>query len=45
MKNFSKIFFILIIITINSLAANSAEESKELLKPDWSFKGYFGKFG
>tara|TARA_Y100000590_G_scaffold370887_1_gene433006 strand:+ start:105 stop:887 length:783 start_codon:yes stop_codon:yes gene_type:complete len=44
MKNLSKIFFLLIIITINSSAAKSAEDSKELLNPDWSFKGYFGKF-
>ena len=45
MKNLLKFFLLLIIITFNNnLAAYSAGESKKLLNPNWSFKGYFGKF-
>ena len=45
MKNFFKlisiIFFFIIIINQKTFAA---EETKNLLKTNWSFKGYFGKF-
>ena len=44
MKNVSKFFFFFLIISISSITVNSAEVSKKLLNPGWSFKGYFGKF-
>jgi len=43
MKITKIIFLVITIVTIGS-TSNSAENSKELLKVDWSFKGYFGKF-
>ena len=39
-----KIFLFLIIFLKLSSGSISAENSKELLNPGWSFKGYFGKF-
>ncbi len=45
MKNLSKFFLLLIILTFsNNLVAHSAGDSIKLLNPNWSFKGYFGKF-
>ena len=43
MKNFLKIFSIIISLTVVSLNSQSAEKV-EYLKTDWSFKGLFGKF-
>ena len=43
MKNFYKLFLILILI-INSNPNSFAAEKVEYLKTDWSFKGLFGKF-
>ena len=44
MKNFSKLFFFLF-LTINLINQKAfAETSQELLKVDWSFKSFFGKF-
>ena len=43
MKNFLKIFSIIISLTVVSLNSHSAEKV-EYLKTDWSFKGLFGKF-
>ncbi len=45
MKKLSKFFLLLIILTFsNNLVAHSAGDSIKLLNPNWSFKGYFGKF-
>ena len=43
MKNFFRIFYLIILLLTGSLQANAAEKV-ELLKIDWSFKGLFGKF-
>ena len=43
MKKFLKILFCVSLL-INTNYANSAENSAELLKVDWSFKSFFGKF-
>ena len=43
MKNIIKLFSIIILLTLNSYSAISAEKV-EYLKTDWSFKGLFGKF-
>ena len=43
MKNFLKIFFLIIFFIGHSLNSFSAEKV-EYLKTDWSFKGLFGKF-
>ena len=43
MKNFLKIFPLVILFTGSCLTSNSAEKV-EYLKTDWSFKGLFGKF-
>ena len=43
MKNFSKIFSLVILFTGSCLTSYSAEKV-EYLKTDWSFKGLFGKF-
>ena len=43
MKNFFKLFSILILI-ISSNLSSFASEKVEYLKTDWSFKGLFGKF-
>ena len=43
MKNINFFIFALIFFII-SIGAKAAEQSKELLNPGWSFKGYFGKF-
>tara|TARA_B100000787_G_scaffold114586_1_gene85400 strand:+ start:280 stop:1059 length:780 start_codon:yes stop_codon:yes gene_type:complete len=42
-KNFFRIFYLIILLLTGSLQANAAEKV-ELLKIDWSFKGLFGKF-
>ena len=44
MKNILKSIFLLVVFTIISLSSNASEQSKELLNPGWSFKGFFGKF-
>ena len=44
MTNFIKSIFFLVIITTFSFNSNASEESKKLLNPEWSFKGFFGKF-
>ena len=43
MKNFLKIFSLIILFSILSFSTQ-AEEKVEYLKTDWSFKGLFGKF-
>ena len=43
MKKFLKILFCVSLL-LNTNYANSAENSAELLKVDWSFKSFFGKF-
>ena len=43
MKKIFKLFSIIILLSINSYSAISAEKV-EFLKTDWSFKGLFGKF-
>ena len=42
MKFFFKSIFFLTLIFFHSFNAISAEKSHELLKPGWSFKGFFG---
>jgi ubiquinol-cytochrome c reductase cytochrome c1 subunit len=42
-KKIFKLFSIIILLTLNSYSAISAEKV-EYLKTDWSFKGLFGKF-
>ena len=44
MKNIFRYIFLLAIFTIISLSSNASEQSKKLLNPGWSFKGFFGKF-
>ena len=43
MKNFLKIFSLIILFSSQSLSVQAAEKA-EYLKTDWSFKGLFGKF-
>ncbi len=43
MKKIFKLFSIIILLSLNSYSAISAEKV-EYLKTDWSFKGLFGKF-
>ena len=43
MKNFFKIFFLILSLTCVQYNSNAAEKI-EYLKTDWSFKGLFGKF-
>ncbi len=38
------LFFFTTIFFIMFVGAKAADQSKELLNPGWSFKGYFGKF-
>ena len=44
MKNILKSIFLLAIFTTISLGTNASEQSQKLLNPEWSFKGFFGKF-
>ena len=45
MKNFLKLLaFFTIILSLTFSRANAAGEQQELLKVDWSFKSFFGKF-
>jgi len=44
MNFFFKTICILFILSTLSNQKAAAEENKELLKVDWSFKGIFGKF-
>ena len=45
MKIFLKLTFLFVIISTLILSrANAAGEQQELLKVDWSFKSFFGKF-
>ena len=44
MKNYLKIIFIIFFSLIFLLQNTYSEETQKLLKVDWSFKGYFGKF-
>ena len=45
MKIFLKLTFLFVIISSLILSrANAAGEQQELLKVDWSFKSFFGKF-
>ena len=43
MKN-TNFFLFIFILFITSFGVKAADQSKELLNPGWSFKGYFGKF-
>ena len=43
MKNIN-FLLLLFLFTIISLSVNASEQSRELLNPGWSFKGYLGKF-
>ena len=44
MKNYLKLFFVLFLLTTLFNKSVFTAEKKELLKVDWSFKGYLGKF-
>ena len=44
MKNIIKLFYFLFLLTFFFNIDVLAEEKKQLLKTDWTFKGYFGKF-
>ena len=44
MKNVIKLFFSIFLCSIFLTNAHSAGEKVDLLKTDWSFKGYLGKF-
>ena len=44
MKSILKIIFFLFILFTFGTQKIVAEESNQLLKQDWSFKGFFGKF-
>ena len=44
MKKILKIFAISLLISLSNFYSFSAEQSKELLQTNWSFKGFFGKF-
>ena len=44
MKSFFKPFLILMIFLSYSFSLSAAEQSKKLLEPGWSFKGFFGTF-
>ena len=44
MNNIFRSIFLLAIFTIISLSSNASEQSKKILNPGWSFKGFFGKF-
>ena len=44
MKNISKLIFFTFTLVFFLTHSVFAEETKKLLKNDWSFKGYFGKF-
>ena len=44
MKIFLRFTLILIIYSFNIFSLTAAEQSNELLKPGWGFKGFFGKF-
>ena len=43
MKNIN-FLLLLFLFTIISLSVKASEQSRELLNPGWSFKGYLGKF-
>ncbi len=44
MKNFFKTIFVILILIVFNNQKTFAEGSVKLLKQDWSFKGFFGKF-
>ncbi len=44
MKKYLRIIYLIIFFLNLNTASISAEQSKELLNPGWSFKGFFGKF-
>tara|TARA_B100000287_G_scaffold74196_1_gene65952 strand:- start:310 stop:1092 length:783 start_codon:yes stop_codon:yes gene_type:complete len=44
MKNFIKSFIFIFLFIVFFTEKAFTEEKKKLLKTDWSFKGYFGKF-
>jgi len=44
MKNFIKSFIFIFLFIVFFTGKAFSEEKKKLLNPDWSFKGYFGKF-
>ena len=45
MKNFLKLLaFFFLVSTLTFSKVSAAGESQELLKVDWSFKSFFGKF-
>ena len=44
MKNVIKLFFSIFLCSIFLTNAHSTGEKVDLLKTDWSFKGYLGKF-
>ena len=44
MKNFNKLFFVVLIMVGLSGEITLAEDKKKLLKTDWTFKGFTGKF-
>ena len=43
MKDFFKLFSLIIFLSIGSFHLKAAEKA-EYLKTDWNFKGIFGKF-
>jgi ubiquinol-cytochrome c reductase cytochrome c1 subunit len=44
MKKIMKFIFLFIIILNFNYNLSAAEQTKKLLNPEWSFKGFFGKF-
>ena len=44
MRKFFNIIFTLVFFLSFGLNSNAAEKNSELLSPEWSFKGFFGKF-
>ena len=44
MRKFLNIIFTLVFVLFFGINSNAAEKTAELLSPEWSFKGFFGKF-
>ena len=44
MRKFFNIIFTLVFFLFFGFNTIAAEKTEELLSPDWSFKGFFGKF-
>ena len=44
MRKFFNIIFTLVFFLFFGFNSTAAEKSAELLSPEWTFKGFFGKF-